>query len=313
MTLVSVTRTGNESDIIEPFVRHHAAIFDRLLIIDDDSTDGTADILRKLQREGLPLHIFKASEVDWDQRSFVTRLMHIAFDEHGATWVAPLDVDEFIELPEGSTLPELLPKASKLLVQLRWSNFVWQRKLAGRLGNPVTQLRLRMPPRTDSHKALVPREAIDGDPTAYVLAGNHGVVSHGDYVNLVHIPAIALCHYPIRSIDQFVSKCVINYLRYVESPGGLGGKGTPGFQYRVPVEVIKNNPVGIPMLMEKASKAYALQGDARIEGDPTTQPLRYLGGPLRHTNYRVGSLPNIIRHAEALAHRIAELDAAHRG
>ena len=47
---VSVTRTGNENDIIEPFVRHHAALVDRLLIIDDNSSDGTWTILTRRGR-----------------------------------------------------------------------------------------------------------------------------------------------------------------------------------------------------------------------------------------------------------------------
>src|SRR4051812_43496165 len=101
---VLVARTANETDIIEAFVRHHAALFDLLLIIDDDSTDGSWGILERLRDEGLPLVPLRAAETGWPQGEFTTRLMHMAFDEHGADWVAALDADEFLEPPAGAGL-----------------------------------------------------------------------------------------------------------------------------------------------------------------------------------------------------------------
>jgi glycosyltransferase involved in cell wall biosynthesis len=52
MTLIAITRMKNELDIIEAFVRHHAHSFDKLIVLDDGSTDGTLDILKALQAEG---------------------------------------------------------------------------------------------------------------------------------------------------------------------------------------------------------------------------------------------------------------------
>ena len=304
--LVSVTRTGNENDIIEAFARHHVRLFDRLLIIDDNSTDGTLAILEKLIDEGLPIDLYRASEVDWPQPDFVTRLMHIAFGELAADWVAPLDADEFVELPSGAHLTDFLPSNSQYLLQLRWNNFAWQQKLADKTGNPVERLRMRMAPRMESFKSMVPRSVFVRDPQARVGNGNHEVYCNGQSVQLVHRDAVALCHFPIRSVDQFVSKCVINYLRYLETPTG---PATAGFQYREPVELIKNGAPGLMRLMERASQYYAVQAGGKIDAPPVYRPLRYLGGSLKYSSARAGALPNIVRHAEALAAKIAAMAA----
>jgi hypothetical protein len=305
MKFVSVTRTGNENDIIEAFVRHHAKLFDLLLIVDDDSTDGTGEILAALQEEGLPLVLFKASEVGWQEADLVTELARVAFRNHGATWVAPLDADEFLELPAGAALANMLPKRSMLAAQLRWSNFVWSRKLDERLRNPVQRLRTRMPPRTDSYKLIVPLDAVMGDPDAMLLPGNHGVRAHGRNVDLFYRPELALCHYPIRSLEQIMSKVVINSLRYKALPGA---PETAGFQYERPIELLKHNYAALPEEMERASHIYALQQGGSMEGRMREQPLRYLGGALKYGKYQTRAISNIVTHAEKLALRVAELE-----
>ena len=61
MHLAAVSIVRSECDIIESFVRHNAAFFDRLYILDHRSTDTTPDILRKLADEGLPLALSRES------------------------------------------------------------------------------------------------------------------------------------------------------------------------------------------------------------------------------------------------------------
>ena len=49
MKLVCISRVKNEADIIEAFVRHHVAYFDKIIIVDDASSDGTYEMLRALR------------------------------------------------------------------------------------------------------------------------------------------------------------------------------------------------------------------------------------------------------------------------
>ncbi len=51
MRLTAVTRVFNEEDIIEPFIRHHAAFAAAHILLDNGSGDRTLDILASLRRE----------------------------------------------------------------------------------------------------------------------------------------------------------------------------------------------------------------------------------------------------------------------
>ena len=54
--IVAISSVKNEIDIIEPFVGHALAHADHIVVADGD-TDGTLEILRALQHEGLPLTV----------------------------------------------------------------------------------------------------------------------------------------------------------------------------------------------------------------------------------------------------------------
>lgn len=306
---VSVTRTGNECDIIEPFVRHHCALVDHMLVIDDNSNDGTWTILQKLRDEGLPLTLFHESEVDWGVIEFTTRMMYLAFDDHGADWVVPLDSDEFLE-PAGAGLADVLPPTQDFVTIVSWNNFAWHRSLPETERNPVVRLRRRMPPRTDSCKVIVPRGALGGGRDARLSPGHHALQRDTGLVEWRHCPALPMCHYPVRSIQQFVSKSVVNYLRYASLPSH--GRPQDGFQYNRPFALAKGSIEqllpGIVAEMERESQIYALQRGGQMVGEPADRPLDYRGGPLVHSTYPPSALTNIVNLAERLARRVSELE-----
>ena len=178
MKLVCISRVKNEADIIEAFVRHHAAYFDKIIIVDDASSDGTYEVLRALREEGLPLVVLRQCTVGYEQSRHMTRLMHMAVDQFGADWVAPLDADEFIEPKEGTTLAEWLGTREPTPILLRWSNFVWRPEVdASSELNPVVRLRLRLPPRDDHNKIIIPARLIEDGIS--LSQGNHHLERNG--------------------------------------------------------------------------------------------------------------------------------------
>ena len=66
MKSIAISRVRNEFDIIEAFVRHHAHHFEKLIILDDGSTDGTYEVLLSLQTAGLPLVLRGIQQQDWN-------------------------------------------------------------------------------------------------------------------------------------------------------------------------------------------------------------------------------------------------------
>ena len=73
--IVAIGMVKNEMDIIESFVRHTLSFADELLLIDHQSSDKTAEILRSLQQEGLPLTVHTSPRVEYAQAEMTTELL----------------------------------------------------------------------------------------------------------------------------------------------------------------------------------------------------------------------------------------------
>ena len=108
MRLAAVSIVRSECDIIESFVRHNATFFDRLYILDHRSTDTTPDILRRLADDGLPLVLSREGYGIFYQGPSMTQLIKRACDDHLWDFIIPLDSDEFLRVPDRTTLEAAL-------------------------------------------------------------------------------------------------------------------------------------------------------------------------------------------------------------
>lgn len=303
MKLVCISRVKNEVDIIEAFVRHHLAYFDKLIIADDCSSDGTYEVLRALREEGLPLVLLRQATVGYEQSRHMTRLMRMAVDQFGADWVMPLDADEFIEPKEGTTVAKFLAPREARLIKLRWNNFVWcpEQDASPEL-NPVIRLRARLPPRDDLNKVLVPARLVtDG---VWLSQGNHDLARDGELLTAEMVDDVQLCHFPIRSVPQFASKVVIGYLQYSAMPYW---DRKDGFQFQEPFRQLANGVERLASHMEAYSRSYSLNDDQGLNLQSIEAPLRYAGTPLTLTPPRRDRLlANILDCAETIALGLAD-------
>jgi len=308
MKLVAITRVKNEVDIIEAFVRHHCEHFNKLIVLDDGSSDGTYEVVRSLQAAGAPVVLLREPAVGYEQSRYMTLLLRMAVDQFGADWVAPLDADEFIE-PQGElTLGEALAGREPALLAVQWSNFVWSPdddKSPER--NPVMRLRGRLPPLPPAaqlNKLLVPAGLVDAGTR--LSQGNHHLVRNGEVLPTRALDAIALCHFPVRSVAQYASKVAVGYLQYSAM---ADWDRQVGRQYVEPFRALVTG--GLPELerrMSADSRNYSsLDGAPDGNGiEPRDAPLRYRGGPITLTRSREVFLPNVLHCAEAIAKALAE-------
>lgn len=94
--IIAVSLVADSADIVESFVRHTLTYADEMLVVDHATGDGTADILHALAAEGLPVAVERCETAELCHEEIMTRLMHRAFDAHGADIVVPVDADEFL-------------------------------------------------------------------------------------------------------------------------------------------------------------------------------------------------------------------------
>ena len=102
----------DEADVVGAMLEHHRAQgVDHVIITDNGSIDGTADVLRRYEEAGFatvwhdPVHRKQ-------QYQTVTRMARHAATAMGADWVINADADEFWIPTTGTSLREVLADVS---------------------------------------------------------------------------------------------------------------------------------------------------------------------------------------------------------
>ncbi len=180
---------------------HRAAGVDAVLAVDHGSTDGTADILRHYQEEGLVTLLREEGEGFAVSRSHLARL---AATSLGADWVLHPDGDEFW-WPRGGSWRELLA-----LVPGRWGVLrgIW-RHFVPRPDGPghfAERLLWRVSPYADVARPELPfhpgtKVAHRAHPAVELKQGAHDVVGESLRPLRGWYP-FEILHFPLRGLEQ---------------------------------------------------------------------------------------------------------------
>ena len=204
MTLVMTLLARDEADVVESWLSFHLnAGADFVVATDNNSQDGTTDVLERFAREG-HLHLLREPGDDLRQNEWVTRMARLAATDFGADWVINSDADEFW-WPRGPSLSHVLDA------------------IPPRYGTVGAFLRT-FPPRPDSDvpfaerltvrfSALAPindpaslykpiRKVIHrGHPQIALTRGNHAVID-SPFDPLRGWFPVEVLHFPLRSLAQ---------------------------------------------------------------------------------------------------------------
>ena len=118
--IVMVLLVRDESDIVEKNIRFHKAMgVDCCIVMDHCSKDGTIEIIKKLQCEGLVQELIEEKSEKYEQSKFVHRMINLAIKKYHADYVIPIDADEFW-CPEGGNFKKIVSsfKGNLLYVQM---------------------------------------------------------------------------------------------------------------------------------------------------------------------------------------------------
>lgn len=301
---IGIARVKNEGDIIEAFIRHSICHLDKLIVIDHASNDRTSTILDCLITEGMPLEVHRSDAFE-TQGDALTRLMRQAFSRDGADWVIPLDADEFLETEDGSLVRDGRPPAADESLELFWSNFMYVAD--GSSDEDVfSRMRWRSNVPSELPKVAIPR-AIGENPRFVIYEGSHFVARRGIIFRGRPALDLTLCHFPIRTLDQYRQKVIIGTLRYLVNPS-LDGQ-TWGWHYRSAFDLIVTDQIDrLETMMREESLRYSAK---HPPGDPILKPFERLGGELRYTTASdtLSTTANLARFAEQMAHELQRLKA----
>jgi hypothetical protein len=226
MKVVMTLTARDEADIVDEQLAFHLAIgVDFVIAADNESTDGTTEILEKYARNGC-LHRIEAPD-PFLQIELVTEMARVATTRFGADWVINSDADEFW-WPRSGMLKEILAAVPRRFGGVRgmWRNFPPRPEAAGSFAERMT-VRSQKPVDElhpfNTHFKTLHR----GSPDVEVGGGNHDVAGSG--VTPLHAwYPIDVLHFPIRSFEQFERK----FMRHWEVTS-VDGEATNPFYNRI--------------------------------------------------------------------------------
>ena len=218
MKVFGVSMVRNEADIIGTTVLHHLSLgLDRILVLDNGSTDGTGEILRNLAEEDERVR-YISDDSPFKQAEITTRLVRRARRE-GADWVLPFDADEFW-WAEGGGFREILSNSEAGALKVPFINFVQARgqhessleallTMTRRVAEPV-EFGPRCRELVESHKIGFVEMRYPGKwisrprPEFEVRRGNHKVIGINGLRE--ECDDIVCLHAPLRSREILESK-----------------------------------------------------------------------------------------------------------
>lgn len=138
MKVFGLSMVRDEVDVVRVNVLHHLSLgLDRLIVVDNGSTDGTDGVLRQLSREDSRVS-WSRDEGPYFQGKITTRLAREALRD-GADWILPFDADEFWYAP-GGDFRGVLTESSAGALQAQVVNFIQRR--SQRASSPDALLRM---------------------------------------------------------------------------------------------------------------------------------------------------------------------------
>ena len=153
----------NEADIVRVNVLYHLSIgFDRLLIFDDGSEDGTDLVLKDLARDPRVQWTSGTNQV-FQQGEVFTELAREAHQD-GADWIVPVDADDFWRARRGD-LKKVLSETNAGALHVQTVDFIQRREQLASSPESLLHMTRRVENPVGRSEA---RELLNAGKTSYV-------------------------------------------------------------------------------------------------------------------------------------------------
>ncbi|MBF2096901.1 MAG: glycosyltransferase family 2 protein [Gloeomargaritaceae cyanobacterium C42_A2020_066] len=270
---VGIAVVKNEADIIEPFVRYNLQFLDALIIMDNNSSDSTRIILKKLSNEGLPIVILTDKRIGHLQEERMNFMIHAIREWIEPEIIIPLDADEFLITPDQARLSDLLQSLDKEVVpQVSWRSYIFTENDDLSEPDPLRRIRHRRATEPYSTCKCILRNHHLQFPNLRLNFGSHRVNLGTEYIpEHLLLKDCALAHYPLRSVEQTTSKILTNWLSTSLRPNLQEGQG---YHKQILYEYVRKNLPLTPHHVAYMANNYLAMGCSQYLDQPL-QPLPY--------------------------------------
>lgn len=267
MTLI----VRNEGDIVAANLEHHLGQgVDKIIALDNGSTDGTIEILHSYVKAGV-LDLECVGDIPFDKIVWANRQIQCALSQYKPTWIISNDADEFYYGPEGQTLKNVLDAHLQHRI-LSCSRRNWV-GASDELGRDHWTHVLRYKSNLDlapPARIFDPMVRLDFPFFYYALpakvvfqpVGFSGLALGAHAVDLEANPTPVECpieihHYPVRNLDEFIAS-VYRFCEFADKFPNLPARSA---KYRRWGQMLRNG-VGLERVI-----AEAIPDSARIIQD----------------------------------------------
>jgi len=302
--IFSISMIKNEADIIETFIRYHIDFLDGMVILDNGSTDRTAEIILKLAEEDLPVYLVFDDNPSYEQADITTELLYTTIKSHNPDYVIPLDVDEFLTTDSDKSVRQEIEDTlnDNTLYYLSWITYVPTEKDDISELNILKRITHRRKFQFNHDQKIIFHTSIPKKYDVLITQGNHDLlIRQGIRINKSNLLNFHLAHYPLRSIGQVKSKFLVGWL------ANLARKEQVLFDWYYFYNIIKNNDIDMKYLKQMASCYNVL--DRNLEIKIIDNPL-YLHNQIELKYTRTTDTEyfnNVLNYCESLAKKYSKL------
>ncbi|MCV2883051.1 glycosyltransferase family 2 protein [Actibacterium sp. XHP0104] len=264
--LVGVSVVKNEEDIIEAMLRHNLRYLDKILVIDNGSSDKTPEIVENLQLEGLACTLQFKPGVDHRQHEILTDALETILKTENPLRVFPLDADEFILADAQDFRTEM---EGPTVLSLPWVTYVPTASDDRAIRNPIERIRHRLEHEPNGRSKVTVPAAYLGN--ARLSKGSHRLFdADGSKVKSRASRTARLAHFPLRSEDQLMAKALIGSWSVRYRNGRVGKRGGEARQWHDMAELILAGGALGPDDLTRAAVQYggASSQDVPLVDDP---------------------------------------------
>lgn len=269
VTLISMVR--NESSILDIFCAHALSLFDRIILIDHLSSDGTRDHIIFLSEKYPSIEHFFFDEPGYYQSELMTWVARNLVDNETTGWVFFLDADEFLPFKSKEDFDLKLSQLNSFpVISMPWLNLIPLEMESGRV---INELFLK-PPKSSSHCKIAFQPNLIPLDSYVVAQGSHSLLGGSKFSKKFNSKnAFSIYHLPIRTKQQLREKI----LQGVESYHRMGKDRAKGLGYHWDE---------INRIMETSSLTNEMMaGIAARYGDPLDPPYERDLNDLRVNGY----------------------------
>ena len=209
--LLMITKVKNESDIIESFIRYHSCIFDKIVVIENGSIDGTYEILKELKKEGLCIEIINEAAQDFDAYRYANQYTAQYVRETNADYVIFMDADEFLISSDYSNPRQIIESLNEnIIYYLHWKTYLYDNKEEKKDFVPSNFCIYREEAKETFTKIIVPGKLYLRKKLV-IIEGNHDFRCE-EKIETEFLHSLKFAHFPIRSKVQYTKQILLNVI-----------------------------------------------------------------------------------------------------